>query len=225
MQDQPERKVARRDPESSRQALIDATLDTIAEIGLTETTITNIIRRAGLSRGMVHLHFGGKDNLLTEATRSFSDEYHARMERLTDIGEASPEARIMAIVAADLSAVLLNPRSTRIWHAFRGAAGSHSGIAKYSSTQDEKLVRTMREAFRQIAEGQGGEAISAEEATYGTLAMLEGFWVHYLTDMERFSRAEAFHLVRRMLAGLFPGRFAPDAPYAARLEAIIAQRS
>ena len=41
---------ARRNPEASRRALIEATLDCIAEDGIAETSVSRIIERAGLLR-------------------------------------------------------------------------------------------------------------------------------------------------------------------------------
>ncbi|MGI9389519.1 MAG: TetR family transcriptional regulator C-terminal domain-containing protein [Boseongicola sp.] len=204
------RKPTKRDPEASRQALIDATLDTIAEIGFTDTTVSSIIQRAGLSRGMIHLHFGGKDNLLTSAAKHFSDEYYAEMDRQIALAKASPQDIIMTVVSADLSEALLNERSTNIWHAFRGVASSNPGIAKFSSTQDERLQTTILRAFEQIAEEEGLDNASdvARDATFGTLALLEGMWVHFLSDKRGFSRDNAISLIRRFLTGLFPGHFA-----------------
>lgn len=201
----------KRDPEAKKQRLINATLDSIAEIGITDTTVSRIIERAGLSRGMIHLHFGGKDNLLTAAARQFSEEYYANMERLTDLGpDATPEDRVMAVVRADLSEVLLNPRSTRIWHAFRGISSSHPGIAQYSSTQDTKLVATLRGAFEDLTDSDASAPGLTEDATNGTLALLEGMWVNYLTDTDGFSRDDAVALIRRFLSGLFSHSFSDD---------------
>lgn len=199
---------SKRDPEANRQLLIKATLDTIADIGVTDTSVSRICERSGLSRGMIHLHFGGKDNLLTAAAQHFSTEYYAEMDRLTDLGsDASPEDRVMAVIEADLSEALLNPRSTKIWHAFRGIASSHPGIARYSSTQDPKLVETLRLAFREIAQQNGHDPKLVDDATSGTLALLEGMWVNYLTDTQVFSRRRSAELIRRFLGGLFPGKF------------------
>lgn len=199
---------ARRDPEANKRLLIEATLDTIADIGITDTSVSRICERSGLSRGMIHLHFGGKDNLLTAAAQQFSAEYYAELDRMTDLGpDATPEERVMAVVSADLSETLLNPRSTKIWHAFRGIASSHPGIAFYSSTQDKKLVDTLRQAFGELSACTGQDAALADDATSGTLALLEGMWVNYLTDMQGFSRNGAAGLVCRFLAALYPGRF------------------
>ena len=195
---------AKRNPEAKKQRLIDATLDTIAENGITDTSVSRIIERAGLSRGMIHLHFGGKDKLLAAAAKKFSEEYYAEMDRLGDLGDqATPEAQVIAIVRADLSPVLLNPRSTKIWHAFRGVASTHSGIARYSSTQDQRLVDNLQNAFQKLTT----DPALAKDATRGTLALLEGMWVSYLTEMDRFSRDQAEQLICRFLSGLFPGRF------------------
>ena len=205
------RKASKRNPDASCRALIQATLDTIAEDGIAETSVSRIIERANLSRGMIHLHFGGKGNLLTAAARQFSAEYFEEMDRMTDLGpNASAEDQIMAVVKADLSEVLLNPKSTKIWHAFRGASSSHPEIARYSSTQDEKLIATLNRAFAAL-EGPSNESQQlTEDATNGTLALLEGMWVNYLTDMDGFSRQRAVDLIQRFLSGLFPGKFGAD---------------
>lgn len=202
------RRVKKRNPEASRLILINAALDTIAEVGITETSVSSIIQRAQLSRGMIHLHFGGKDNLLTAAAEHFSAEYYAAMDRVTNLGpSANPEDVVVAVIRADLSEAILNPRSAKIWHAFRGVANSHTGIAKYSSTQDAKLVSKLNTAFRDIAAQDGYEIAIADDATNGTLAMLEGLWVTYMANRDDFSRENSLSLILRFLEALFPRRF------------------
>ena len=61
--------------ERNRLSLIEAVLDSVAEKGISETSVSEIIQRAELSRGMIHLHFGGKDNLVNEAARYSSEQY------------------------------------------------------------------------------------------------------------------------------------------------------
>lgn len=203
------KRASKRDPEGSRQALIDATLDTIAEIGITDTTVTSIIKRADLSRGMIHLHFGGKDKLLSSAAKHYSDVYYAELEKSLQQAGTDPEAIIMAVVRTDLGPSLLNERSAKVWHAFRGVAHSHPGIAEYSSTQDERLKGILHKAFEQLTrEVSVGGQLNARQATFGTFALLEGMWVHFLSDMEGFSREEAVSLIQKFLSGMFPGHFA-----------------
>ena len=208
------RKAAKRDPDSSRRVLIAATLDTIAEIGITDTTVSKIIARANLSRGMIHLHFGGKNQLLAAAAKSFAEEYFAEMDRQLQQAGDDPETIIMAVVQADLSDALMNERSTRIWHAFRGAANTNDSIARYSSTRDKRLRTTIHTAFRRIASeyAEADNSILARDATFGLLVLLEGMWVDYLSNANEFSREVATSIIRRFINGLFPHHFqAPPA--------------
>lgn len=45
---------------ANRRKLIEATIDSIAERGLVDTTVSAVVERAGLSRGMVNLQFESK---------------------------------------------------------------------------------------------------------------------------------------------------------------------
>lgn len=203
------RKGAQRRPEHNRRVLIEATLESIVESGITETTVSRIIDKAGLSRGMIQLHFGGKDKLLVAAAEAFAAAYYEELERQIAGTEGDAEALIMAMVRADLSAAQLNPRTVRIWHGFRGVAGTNAEIAQFSNTRDRRLHGMIRDAFSEIAaREQAADAKTlARDATYGTLALLEGMWTDYLLNEERFSRRAAARIVFRFLTGLFPGHF------------------
>ena len=47
-----------------RRQLIQATLETIDDVGLADATIARIAKRAGVSAGIISHYFGGKDGLL-----------------------------------------------------------------------------------------------------------------------------------------------------------------
>lgn len=52
---------------ATRQALLDATLDTLVEVGHSGTTTTEVCRRAGVSQGALFKHFPTKAELLAAA--------------------------------------------------------------------------------------------------------------------------------------------------------------
>lgn len=199
----------KRNPEHSKKVLISAALDTIAETGIGDTTVTKIINRAGLSRGMIHLHFGGKSQLLAAAAQTFSEVYYEELENFLQAAETDPETIIMSVVKADLSDKVMNERSTRIWHAFRGAAGTDPGIASFSNTRDKRLREILHSAFTKLANEYDTQTapLLAKTATYGLLVLLEGMWVDYLANANSFSRSEATAIVNRFIAGLFPYHF------------------
>jgi AcrR family transcriptional regulator len=57
----------RRDPDASRTAILEAAREVFAERGYARATIREIARRAGVTHGLVMLHFGTKEQLLIEA--------------------------------------------------------------------------------------------------------------------------------------------------------------
>jgi len=52
-----------------RQQLIDATIESVAELGLQGTTINSISKKAGLSSGIISHYFGGKQGLIEATVR------------------------------------------------------------------------------------------------------------------------------------------------------------
>ena len=74
-------------PEERRLQLIEATIRCVANRGLAETTISTVAREAGLSQGIINLHFKSKDGLLTATLRYIADEYRAACMQATAVAE------------------------------------------------------------------------------------------------------------------------------------------
>ncbi len=195
--------------EFNRQALIEATLDSIAEIGIARSSVSEIVQRAGLSRGMVHLHFGGKDNLLIAAVKQTGEIYYEHLEEFLTVAGPRAQDRLAAIVNCDLNEKVLNGRTVNIWYAFRGEAREREAIAHYTDTRDERLKHLVYRAYRVLADGEGlnDSVLMARDATHGTLALLEGMWTDFLLHPDAFDRAVARRIVFRFLTSLFPAHF------------------
>src|SRR5512144_3072817 len=61
--------------ETRRQQLIEATIDSLAKRGYSETTMADVADGAGLSRGIVNFHFESKEKLLVATLQYMADEY------------------------------------------------------------------------------------------------------------------------------------------------------
>lgn len=195
--------------ERNRLSLIQAVLDSVAEKGISETSVSEIIQRADLSRGMIHLHFGGKDNLVDEAARYSSEQYYNGIYALLEQTGHTGQEQIEMIVRGDLSEDILNKKNVSIWYAFRGEARNRQAIAAYSDTRDAKLRNMIYGAFVRIAKEADVEQPGqiARDATHGTLAILEGMWTDYLLHPDSFDRSEATRIVFRFLSAMFPKHF------------------
>src|SRR5262245_1945498 len=73
----------------TRRRILDAVVESIAEVGFQRTTASEIARRAGVTWGAVQHHFGAKGGIL----EAVLEDTFARFEaRLGDIPEAAPLA-------------------------------------------------------------------------------------------------------------------------------------
>ena len=88
-------------PAERRKQLIDATIRSVANRGLADTTIATVAREAGLSQGIINLHFKTKERLLTETLRYLADEYRNACHEAAARTEGSPEAGLTAMVELD----------------------------------------------------------------------------------------------------------------------------
>lgn len=190
-----------------RERLIEATADVIAEHGIAQTSVTRIIEKAGLSRGMVHLHFGGKEELLVEVARHMFQQYYTELDVFLGRAGPDPRKRLEAVVTADLSEQILNRKSVNIWYAFRGEARMQNAFMAYSDTRDDTLRNLIFEAYLQLAAGSESPEVLARDASHGTIALLEGMWTDFFLHSDRFNRATARRIVFRFMAALFPRAF------------------
>lgn len=190
----------------SRRALIEATLDLIAEGGIAEASVTRIVERSRLSRGMIHLHFESKDELLLECVKEMAARYYEHLSAFVERAGTSPEKRLVAMVEADLDEGVLNERSVAIWSAFRGVARSQAIFARYSDTRDRRLRDLYLTTCAQLIDPETQPLQVARDLAYGTLALLEGMWADYFLHVDDFDRAAAKRIVFRFLAAQLPGR-------------------
>jgi AcrR family transcriptional regulator len=86
----------------TRERLLDAVIDSLAESGYAATSTTEVARRSGLTRGAQLHHFGTKDAMLTAAAehlpvREGVDEITAALARIPD--DATRVEQALALIA------------------------------------------------------------------------------------------------------------------------------
>jgi AcrR family transcriptional regulator len=78
----------------TRRRILDAVVESIAEVGFQRTTATEIAKRAGVTWGAVQHHFGAKGGIL----EAVLEDTFARFEaRLGDVSAEAPLARRVAL--------------------------------------------------------------------------------------------------------------------------------
>jgi len=81
----------------TRARILDAVVESIAEVGLLRTTASEIARRAGVTWGAVQHHFGDKDELLAAVLEDGFERFAVRFEDLAG-ADSGLAARAAAFV-------------------------------------------------------------------------------------------------------------------------------
>jgi AcrR family transcriptional regulator len=82
---------------ATRERIVRAVVESIAEIGFQRTTANEITRRAGVTWGAVQHHFGGKDGILSAVLEESFERFAQRLAAVPTDG-ASLAERVSAFV-------------------------------------------------------------------------------------------------------------------------------
>lgn len=162
----PPREKGRKAPkETRRRQLIDATINSLAKRGYSETTLADVADGAGLSRGIVNFHFQSKDELLVETLRFLSDEYRDHWRAAQARSGPDPAERLRGLVSADFDRAVCTRRKLAAWCAFWGEAKSRPTYQKMCGPLDEDYHRTLVEVCTALAARETAP-VSPEAAAY-----------------------------------------------------------
>lgn len=145
-----------------RAALIDATIAEIGAAGSLDITVSGIARRAGVSSGLAHHYFGGKDDILLAAMRQIMRDYarevHNRLAQAR-----TPAGRLEAIVAGSFAPSNFRPDTVSAWLNFYVMALASPEARRLHRVYAGRLRSNLRHALRPLV-GARAEALADQTA-------------------------------------------------------------
>jgi AcrR family transcriptional regulator len=84
----------------THRALVDATLSLLRERGLSEASVDDIVRAAGVAKGTFYLHFGSKDDVINAVAERLVEEVGQIVEAALAQADRSPVERVLALGGA-----------------------------------------------------------------------------------------------------------------------------
>ena len=195
-------------PKEERQyQLIQATIRSVAKNGLSDTTMATVSREAGLSQGIINLHFQSKDRLLVETLRFLSEQYRETWEKAVSRAGGDPAERLAAMVAMDFKAPVCDRNKLAVWFAFWGESKSRPTYRKICAMRDMEYRAEMLQACRDLVEQGGYQHLDAESVAASLSAMTSGLWLDMLTSPRSMSKDHAKQICMSYLASTFPSHF------------------
>jgi TetR/AcrR family transcriptional regulator, transcriptional repressor of bet genes len=196
--------------EARRSALIEATLDCIAEGGPQAATVRAIALKAGVTQGLIRHYFATKEDLIAAAHETLMSRLtEASAARLDEL-PADPLARLAGFIVNAVSPPVVDPRAMALWAASvqlvpRDAAMRRVHEATYLAFRD-RLESMIADALR--ATGQAPSAAQTRRLAIAGNALLDGLWIEASLLPAHFASGEmpaiALDAFERLLDLTFP---------------------
>jgi TetR/AcrR family transcriptional repressor of bet genes len=192
--------------EERKVQLIKATIRSIARHGLSETTIATVAKEAGLSQGIINLHFQSKERLLEETLSHIVAEYRTAWFKAMESSGDSAAEKLAALVAVDFDKLICQRNKLAVWFAFWGESRSRLTYRKIYAESNREYKQLLTKLCEDLIK-QSNTKIQAQRVAIGLLAMNSGLWLDMLISPSEMPAEKAREISLSHLRGVFPGHF------------------
>lgn len=189
-----------------RRQIINATIDTLARRGIAQATLSDVAATAGVSHGLVIFHFQSKDNLLAATLEYLSEEYQQNWKTALAAAPEHPAAKLDALIRADYTDAVCDPRKLVAWCAFWGEAQSRPFYQAHNGASDEAYVHLLERLCTELI-AEANYDLDPVRAARVLRTTGEGVWLDLLSMKSPYTREEGLQTVYLCAAALFPRHF------------------
>lgn len=199
------------DAERTRLRILDMAEREFQRRGVSRTSLEQIARAAGVTRGAVYWHFRNKADLFNAMLQRVTLPLEAEILRSGERTLEDPIAQIRGSYLAALRATVDDPQARRVFEValFKVEHGNAlRGVRERRLNGLRNRVAQVERGFRRAARlGLWRSALPARAAALGVEALIDGLITHWMLD------PQAFDLVRtgeHALDAYLGGLRAPD---------------
>ena len=193
--------------QARRKQLIEATIKCIADKGLSGTTMADVTQQAGLSLGIVNLHFQSKEKLLIETMRYVSNEYTNGLTKIFNDQSLNTEQKILAHINFDFSRNIIDRNKLAVWFAFWGETKSRPTYFSICASYINEIANNLTELFVLLKQQGGYKQVNPELVCTCYTALSDGLWLDLLVTPKGLKPAQAQSVAMHYLATQFPNHF------------------
>jgi TetR/AcrR family transcriptional regulator, transcriptional repressor of bet genes len=190
-----------------RQTIINATIRSIADYGLSGTTIAKVSEIAGTSIGLANFHFDNKERLFEATLQHLADAERAVWQKLNDDAALTQAERLVALLDARFHPKVCNRRTLAVWFAFWGDAGARDIYRRVVGALDDERLNATVAIIRALGLHATGLQRDPVQTALGLEAFYDGLWLNHLLYPAEFRRLGCRQRALEHLAALFPAHF------------------
>jgi len=168
--------------------------------------MATVAKEAGLSQGIINLHFKSKERLLEETLHYIVDEYRSSWYKALERCGDSAEEKLDALIAVDFDKRICQRNRLAVWFAFWGESRSRSTYRKIYAERGREYKEVLTALCEEIIR-KGGYDTRAQDIAVGLVAMHAGLWLDLLLSPAEMKPEHARLISLSYLRGVFPGHF------------------
>lgn len=163
----------------TRARLIDATIETLSKEGYSGTSTTEIVRRAGVSRGAQVHHFPTKADLVVAAMKQLNED---RLDEFRTAFAQIPEGVDRGAAALEILWPMFNGTNYTAWIELVVAARTRPELRKKLRDARRDFADKTRDIFGEVFPELADSPRAANLVLMVVFGLLEGLGLEYMVD-------------------------------------------
>jgi TetR/AcrR family transcriptional repressor of bet genes len=192
-----------------REQLIAATISTVARRGLTQTTLSEVAKAAGVSHGLINFHFQTKESLFAETLSHMSNQHRAIWTKALAAAGPAAADRLNALILAEIDEANFCKERLNALCVFWGGAQSQQLYLNQCGDNDRAQIHAFEEACGRLSD-EGGYGIDPQLAARVLRVTLEGVKLELMLSAMPYSLDDARRTAFFCAAMLYPRHFSSD---------------
>lgn len=165
-----------------REALVDATIESLKRYGYEGLSVRRIAAKAGVSIGLINHHFPNKDTLVAESYRTFSRRLAANFERAVAAAGTDPRARLRAYFNAFFSGANIEPQVLTAWVVYWSLVQVSPEMRAVRDEEGRGYGEALGQLLSDLARSRGSAPVDLDLTVTGLTALLDGLWLQLCLD-------------------------------------------
>ena len=184
--------------ESRKAAIQEAALELFAHKSYGNTSISDIAKKAGVSKRLLYNYFKSKQDLLQAIIQTAMEEGEKLLQSFMQ-QDSSPAAQLKGIIEGSIAMITSNLEYWKLLTALAFQQEAMGDMGESPRIKSKETIRMITALFQELGEPD------PEEASYLFGAVMDGIMIHYMYDPENYPMDR----MRRYLINRFCAEQAP----------------
>ncbi|MGB0839308.1 MAG: TetR/AcrR family transcriptional regulator [Chitinophagales bacterium] len=161
-----------------KAAIMEAALELFATQGFHSTSISQVAKKAGISKGSIYTYFDSKQALLEGIVFNAVDMGEEYMEEF--FNEPTPEDALRKVIETNMMIMVSQKQYMGFMTSLMLQPDAYNSVKEKLAERSRKSIKKMEEVFTQ----KGSANPKIETRIF--LATLDGIGIHYLAEYEDY---------------------------------------